>query len=90
MILINLTPYSDHDMPDNNLHLSAGGMTCDKVQVLSGGCDRQLEPDLSLLCYTIWRIKHNLLDLKYFQSRLVISELDNYEAQKMLHSELHN
>ena len=31
MILINSTSYCDHDMPDENLHLSVGGMTCDKV-----------------------------------------------------------
>ena len=43
MILINSTPYCDHDMPDKNLHLSVGGMTCDKVWVSSAGPDRQLE-----------------------------------------------
>ena len=43
MILINSTPYHDRDMPDKNLHSSVGGMTRDKVRVLSAGRDRQLE-----------------------------------------------
>ena len=43
MIFINLTPCRDCDMPDENLHLSVGGMTHDKVWVLSAGCDRQLD-----------------------------------------------
>ena len=37
MILINSTPYRDRDMPDENLHSSVGGMTHDKVRVLSAG-----------------------------------------------------
>ena len=43
MILMNLTPYCDHDIPDENLHSSVGRMTCDEVRVSSAGCDRQLE-----------------------------------------------
>ena len=35
MILISSTPYRDHDMPDENMHSSVGGMTCDHVQVSS-------------------------------------------------------
>ena len=43
MILINLAPYCDCDMHDENLHLSVGRMTCDKGWVSSAGCDRQLK-----------------------------------------------
>ena len=39
MILINSTPYHDHDMPDKICICQVGRMT----QVLSAGCDRQLE-----------------------------------------------
>ena len=60
MILINSAPYHDRDMPDEDFHLSVGRMTCDKVQVLSAECDRQLGPDLSLFCHPIWHIKHKL------------------------------
>ena len=52
MILINSTPYRDCDMPDENLHLSVGGMTRDKVRVSSARHDRQLEdPERTMAIY---------------------------------------
>ena len=52
VILINLTPYHDRDMPDKNLHSSVGGMTGDKVRVSSAGHDRQLEdPERTMAIY---------------------------------------